>query len=153
MRGAREKAALLAPPPPIHYLLGLRTRARGVSVRRLRCAAALLFLSVFPSFRLAAQVDPRLYQSLKWRNIGPFRGGRTKAATGVPGQPNVFYIGAVNGGVWKSTDFGRSWKPIFDDQPTGSIGAIAVGPPDPNILYVGGGGGLHAPDLDRKKVV
>jgi photosystem II stability/assembly factor-like uncharacterized protein len=116
-------------------------------VRCLRCAAALLLLSVFPSFRLSAQVDPRVYQQLTWRNIGPFRGGRTKAATGVPGQPNVFYIGAVNGGVWKSTDFGRTWKPIFDDQPTGSIGAIAVAPSDPNVLYVGSGEGLQRPDL------
>ena len=116
-------------------------------MRRLTRAAALLLLSVLPSFRLSAQVDPRLYQELKWRNIGPFRGGRTKAATGVPGQPNVFYIGAVNGGVWKTTDFGRTWHPIFDDQPTGSIGAIAVAPSNPDVIYVGSGEGLQRPDL------
>jgi photosystem II stability/assembly factor-like uncharacterized protein len=79
--------------------------------------------------------------------IGPFRGGRTKAAVGVPGQPNVFYIGACNGGVWKSTDYGRVWTPIFDDQPSGSIGAIAVAPSNPNIIYVGSGEGLQRPDL------
>jgi photosystem II stability/assembly factor-like uncharacterized protein len=84
---------------------------------------------------------------LRYRMIGPFRGGRTKAAVGVAGQPNVFYIGACNGGVWKSTDYGRVWTPIFDDQPTGSIGAIAVAPSNPNIVYVGSGEGLQRPDL------
>jgi photosystem II stability/assembly factor-like uncharacterized protein len=88
-----------------------------------------------------------LYAGLRWRMIGPFRGGRTVAATGVPGQPNVFYMGATNGGVWKSTDYGRVWTPIFDDQPTGSIGAIAVAPSDPRIIYVGSGEGLQRPDL------
>ena len=79
--------------------------------------------------------------------IGPFRGGRTRAAAGVPTQPNVFYVGAVNGGVWKTDDYGRTWTPIFDDQPTQSIGAIAVARSDPNIVYVGSGEGLHRPDL------
>ena len=88
-----------------------------------------------------------LFQELTWRNIGPFRGGRTKAAAGIPTQPHVFYVGAVNGGVWKTTDAGRTWTPIFDDQPTGSIGAIAVAPSDPNVIYVGSGEGLQRPDL------
>ena len=85
--------------------------------------------------------------AMRWRSIGPFRGGRTKAITGVPGQPNVFYMAPVNGGVWKTDDFGRTWNPIFDDQPTGSVGSIAVAPSDPNIIYVGSGEGLARPDL------
>ena len=95
----------------------------------------------------AQQYDPALYSALRWRLIGPFRGGRTVAATGVPGTPDVLYIGVNNGGVWKSADYGRTWTPIFDDQPTGSIGAIAVAPSDPQTLYVGSGEGLQRPDL------
>src|SRR5712692_9618138 len=79
-------------------------------------------------------VDPRFFSSMEWRMIGPFRGGRTVGATGVPGQPNVFYIGVNDGGVWKSTDYGRVWIPIFDEQPTGSIGDLAVAPSNPNII-------------------
>ncbi len=87
------------------------------------------------------------FAEMQWRMVGPFRGGRTVAAVGVPSQPNVFYIGVNNGGVWKSTDYGRVWTPIFDDQPTGSIGAIAIAPSDPNVIYVGSGEGLQRPDL------
>src|SRR5215218_1492025 len=84
---------------------------------------------------------------LRYRMIGPHRGGRTKAAAGIPDRPNVFFVGAVNGGVWKTTDYGRTWQPIFDDQPTGSIGAIAIAPSDPDVVYVGSGEGLQRPDL------
>jgi photosystem II stability/assembly factor-like uncharacterized protein len=87
------------------------------------------------------------FSSLHWRSIGPYRGGRTRAVAGVPSQPSVFYIGVCNGGVWKTNDYGRTWQPIFDDQPTGSIGAIAVAASDPNVIYVGSGEGLHRPDL------
>src|SRR2546426_12173507 len=93
------------------------------------------------------QFNPNLYQSMRWRCIGPFRGGRTVGAIGVPNQPNVFYIGVNNGGVWKTNDYGRTWKPIFDGQPTGSIGDIAISASDPNIIYAGGGEGLQRPDL------
>jgi len=84
---------------------------------------------------------------LRWRNIGPYRGGRTRAIAGVPSQPNVFYMAPVNGGVFKSIDYGRTWQPIFDDQPTASVGAIAVSTSNPNVVYVGSGEGLHRPDL------
>ncbi len=104
------------------------------------------FISI-AGFTKAAQFPPDLYQEMHWRMIGPFRGGRTRAACGVPGEPNVFYIGAVDGGVWKSTDYGRTWKPIFNHEPTQSIGAIAVAPSDPNIIYVASGEGLQRPDL------
>jgi len=99
------------------------------------------------SFSSAQPYPESTYQQLHWRMIGPFRGGRTRAVAGVPSQPNVFYLGAVNGGVWKSDDYGRTWNPIFDSQPTQSIGAIAVAPSDPNIVYVASGEGLHRPDL------
>lgn len=107
----------------------------------------LFALLAFFALAATAQVDPHLFQELRWRSIGPFRGGRTVAAVGIAGQPHVFYIGVNNGGVWKTNDAGRIWTPIFDDQPSGSIGAIAVAPSDPNIVYVGSGEGLQRPDL------
>ncbi len=88
-----------------------------------------------------------MYDCLRWRCIGPFRGGRTVGAAGIADQPNTFFIGVNNGGVWKTTDAGRTWEPIFDDQPTGSVGAIAVAPSNPRVLYVGSGEGLQRPDL------
>jgi photosystem II stability/assembly factor-like uncharacterized protein len=99
------------------------------------------------SMAFGASYDGKFFGEMRWRSIGPYRGGRTKSAVGVPSQPNVFYIGVCNGGVWKSDDYGRTWSPIFDEQPTGSIGAIAVAPSDPNIVYVGSGEGLQRPDL------
>lgn len=115
-------------------------------MRGLRLALFLASVT-FAAGLEAQQPDPKLYGQLRWRDIGPLRGGRTVAATGVSHQPNVFYIGASNGGVWKSTDYGRVWTPIFDDQPTGSIGAIAIAPSNPSIIYVGSGEGLQRPDL------
>jgi photosystem II stability/assembly factor-like uncharacterized protein len=108
--------------------------------------AALLVLAL-PFSATAQQISPALYSDMHWRTIGPFRGGRTVAATGVPGQPNLFYVAANNGGVWRTNDYGRTWTPIFDDQPTGSIGALAVAPSNPNTIYVGSGEGLQRPDL------
>ena len=106
---------------------------------------SLTAVTAIPS--CAQQYEQRLFSELRWRCIGPFRGGRTVAITGVPHQPNIFYMAPVNGGVWKSDDFGNTWNPIFDGQPTGSVGAIAVAPSDSNIIYVGSGEGLQRPDL------
>ena len=114
------------------------------------CGLALAFagfLTLLSNDASAQQFPESTYQEMKWRMIGPARGGRTRAACGVTTQPNVFYMGAVNGGVWKSDDFGRTWNPIFEGQPTQSIGAIAVAPSDPNTVYVGSGEGLARPDL------
>jgi photosystem II stability/assembly factor-like uncharacterized protein len=111
-------------------------------------AALCLLIVAFPAVSVRAQqYDPKLYSEMRWRCIGPFRGGRTVAISGVPQQPNVFYMAAVNGGVWKTTDFGNTWLPIFDEQTSGSVGALAVAPSDPNILFVGSGEGLQRPDL------
>jgi photosystem II stability/assembly factor-like uncharacterized protein len=107
----------------------------------------LSFALMFAAAAASAQVPEKTYQELRWRMIGPFRGGRTRAVAGVPSQPNVFYMAQVNGGVWKTNDYGRTWNPIFDDQPTQSIGAIAVAPSDPNVIYAASGEGLHRPDL------
>jgi photosystem II stability/assembly factor-like uncharacterized protein len=85
------------------------------------------------------RLDPSLYSGLRWRMLGPFRGGRVNAVSGVPGQPATFYFGSVGGGVWKTTNAGRTWTPVFDSQPVGSIGAIGVAPSNPNIVYVGTG--------------
>jgi hypothetical protein len=107
--------------------------------------AFLLFISA--AALLAQQFDPALYQEMRWRMIGPFRGGRTVAASGVPGEPNLFYIAAVDGGVWRTTDAGRTWTPVFDGQQSGSVGALAVAPSNSHIIYVGSGEGLRRPDL------
>ncbi len=87
----------------------------------------------------APQFPAELYASLEYRLVGPFRGGRSAAVTGVPGEPNLFYFGATGGGVWKTTDGGRSWKNISDGYFGGSIGAVEVAKSDPNVIYVGGG--------------
>ena len=111
-------------------------------------AAFFLLTSFFNGPVVLAQSYPQsMYQEMRWRMIGPFRGGRTRAVAGVPQQPNVFYVGAVDGGVWKSTDYGRTWTAIFDQEPTQSVGAIAVAPSDPRIVYVASGEGLLRPDL------
>ena len=117
-----------------------------ISIRRV-VLCNLLFAFSFVACGFCQQFDAKLFQELHWRLIGPFRGGRKVAISGVPGQPNVFYMAPNNGGVWKTTDYGRTWNPIFDDQPTGSVGALAIAPSNPEIIYVGSGEGLRRPDL------
>jgi len=108
---------------------------------------SLLLIAALAPSASAQSIDPKLYSEMHWRQIGPPRAGRARALAGVPTQPNVFYIGFDNGGVWRSTDYGSTWTPLFDNQPTGSIGAIAVAPSDPNTIYVGTGAGIIRPDL------
>jgi photosystem II stability/assembly factor-like uncharacterized protein len=117
-------------------------------VTRRRLSAALvaafaLACAAGPAAPLRAQgsraVDPALYAGLRWRNVGPFRGGRAVAVTGIPGDPRTFYFGAVGGGVWKTGNAGRTWTPVMDGQPVASIGAVAVAPSDPATVYVGTG--------------
>jgi photosystem II stability/assembly factor-like uncharacterized protein len=107
----------------------------------------IVIFSLISIYSTAQSYNPKLFDSMKWRMIGPHRGGRTVGAVGVPQKPNVFYIGVNNGGVWKTTDYGRTWLPIFDDQPTGSVGDVAVAPSNPNVIYVASGEGIQRPDL------
>ncbi|GAB4032445.1 WD40/YVTN/BNR-like repeat-containing protein [Spirosoma jeollabukense] len=118
----------------------------GISLGTKRLLGSLILFVSLADLQ-AQPFAPNLFNAMKWRMIGPHRGGRTVGAAGVPQQPNVFYIGVNNGGVWKTTDYGRTWIPIFDDQSTGSIGDVAVAPSNPNVVYVASGEGLHRPDL------
>lgn len=112
-----------------------------------RIRISVLAFTISLSAQCFSQTDTSVYSMLEWRMIGPHRGGRTVAAAGVPQQPNVFYMGVNNGGVWKTTDYGRTWFPVFDNESTGSIGTIAIASSDPNTIYVGSGEGLQRPDL------
>jgi photosystem II stability/assembly factor-like uncharacterized protein len=113
------------------------------AIRRIVYVISLMagLIAIAGVFYVSAQqpIPQSLYSGLGWRLIGPFRGGRVNAVSGVRGQTNTFYYGSVCGGVWKSTNAGRTWTPIFDSQPVASIGAIAVAPSDPNCVYVGTG--------------
>jgi photosystem II stability/assembly factor-like uncharacterized protein len=118
-----------------------------IAHRTLQFAFLPLIILATSAVTLSQPFNPNLYQGMRWRMIGPFRGGRTVAISGVPGKPNVFYMAPNNGGVWKTTDYGLTWNPIFDDQPTGSVGALAIAPSNPEVIYVGSGEGLRRPDL------
>jgi hypothetical protein len=117
----------------------------------LRRLVTLLLLMAAPA--AAGRVDPALLQDLHWRLIGPFRGGRVLAVTGVPSEPDHFYFGSVNGGVWETVDAGRTWRPIFDRVPVGSIGALAVAPSNPKVIYAGTGEADMRSDIAQGKGV
>ncbi len=105
----------------------------------LTLAVLVAAISALPRAYAKVRVDPSLYQALQWRLIGPFRGGRVLTVSGIPGDDRHFYFGAVDGGVWATKDAGRTWQPIFDSEPVGSIGALAIASSDPRIIYVGTG--------------
>ncbi|MGH9710565.1 MAG: WD40/YVTN/BNR-like repeat-containing protein, partial [Candidatus Acidiferrales bacterium] len=112
-----------------------------VRIRRM-CRSSLLVLlggMLLATTAFAQSYPASLYEGMRWRLVGPFRGGRAEAATGIPGDPNTYYFGAAAGGVWKTTDAGLTWTPIFDREPNSSIGAIAVAPSNHDIIYVGTG--------------
>ncbi|HXW54152.1 MAG TPA: hypothetical protein VEJ67_00285 [Candidatus Cybelea sp.] len=130
----------------MRHVVGSFTSVRGKnrSIRvRIAWAVAVLPVLLAPASVRAQQgpgpVDSSLYSGMRWRLIGPFRAGRVSAVAGIAGNPAVFYIGTPGGGVWKTTDGGHVWKPIFDDEHVASIGAVAVAPSNPEIVYVGTG--------------
>ena len=112
-----------------------------INIRNFRVlvGAAVLLIVLTPIMSIAQQFEQSAFAGMQWRMIGPFRGGRVNAVSGVPGQPNTFYFGSVGGGVWKSGNSGRTWTPVFDDQKIASIGAIGVSASSPNTVYVGTG--------------
>src|SRR5712664_2926879 len=111
-----------------------------VSVAQAGAALSAVRLARHPAVLWARSESPGdVPIGLDWRMLGPFRGGRCDAVSGVPGRPDEFYFGHVNGGVWKTIDAGRTWFPVFDDQPVASIGALAVAPSAPDVIYVGSG--------------
>jgi photosystem II stability/assembly factor-like uncharacterized protein len=110
-----------------------------VRSRQVLIVAFVLAWSLVPDIALAQALDKALFNGMKWRLVGPFRGGRVEAVAGLPEDPNVYYFGAVAGGLWKTSDGGATWKPIFDHESNLSIGAIGIAPSDHNVIYVGTG--------------
>ena len=110
-------------------------------------AVAALAVAVVAAAVSTSSAQDLSFREMRWRDIGPTRAGRARALAGVASQPNTFYAGFDNGGLWRSTDYGANWVPLFDDQSTGSIGAIAVAPSNPNVIYVGTGAAIIRPDL------
>ena len=129
-----------------HHDLPCTRISKGDNMKRFRTIRIVLGLMILWSTRFATagigraqQIPEQFYSEMKWRMIGPFRAGKVNAVAGVPGNPGVYYFGANGGGVWKTTDGGTVWKPIFDEEPVASIGALALAPSNPNIIYVGSG--------------
>ncbi len=116
-------------------------------MKNLRWTLLFCFIGMAAQQLIAQTVDQKLLNGLRYRMIGPHRAGRTVGVAGVASQPNVFYIGVNNGGVWKTNDYGHTWNPIFDSENTGSVGDVAVAPSNPDIIYVGSGEGIQRPDL------
>lgn len=108
--------------------------------RKIFLLGTWIFLPLFAA-QAAEPGGPTEFKELKYRSIGPFAGGRTCRSTGVPGDPLTYYTATAAGGIWKTTDGGSHWEPIFDDQLDSSVGAIAVAPSDPNVIYAGAGEG------------
>src|SRR6267154_599630 len=125
------------------YLTNQRLRTRGQILNKFKSSLIrrvfTVAVMVLTAAACAQRVPSDLMNGLKWRLIGPFRGGRVVAVAGVPGDSTTFYFGSVDGGIWKTTDAGVVWTPIFDRQLVGSIGALAVAPSDPKIIYAGTG--------------
>ena len=120
---------------PTHKAAQREIRKRTITTTRILAA----FLLLLANCSVAQQITPSLLKAMQWRLIGPFRGGRVTSVCGVPSQPNAYYMGTPGGGVWKTDDAGQVWKPIFDQTGVASIGAVAVSPSNPNIVYVGTG--------------
>ena len=119
--------------------LRFRLAAQAILAGFVFICSVSLALTPSPSPTPAGAIDEKLFKAMQWRQIGPFRGGRALAIEGVPGEPDTYYFGAVAGGVWKTTDGGANWTPLFDKEPISSIGAIAVAPSDHNVIYAGTG--------------
>src|SRR5689334_20063941 len=113
---------------------GLMSRNRFANIRTLLLIGIGGLLATAVALVAQAPYEANLYSGLTWRMLGPFRGGRVDAVSGVPGRPNEFYFGSVNGGLWKSIDAGRVWTPVFDSQTVASIGAIAVAASAPDTV-------------------
>src|SRR5208337_1524748 len=138
LSGVPADATLVFPKLPMNNA----TRSiPGTLPRLISCIRTVTLLSLLwlAAGAMAQQVSPGLLQAMKWRLIGPFRGGRVTSVCGVPSQPDVYYMGTPGGGVWKTDDGGTVWRPIFDQAGVASIGAVAVSPSNPNIMYVGTG--------------
>jgi len=120
-------------------MLRLSLAAKAILAGFLLVGSNSFAVSPSPSPTPAGAIDQKLFKAMQWRQIGPFRGGRALTIEDVPGEPDTYYFGAVAGGVWKTTDGGANWTPLFDKEPISSIGAIAVAPSDHNVIYAGTG--------------
>ena len=122
-----------------------------MNVNSLSAIKCVLFTLVVSTIAFAQQYDPQSFSAMKWRLIGPHRAGRVTTVAGIPGNAAIYYFGTPGGGLWKTVDGGRVWKPIFDDVHVASIGAVAIAPSNPNIVYVGTGDQLEGDGVYKTK--